>query len=394
MSDDETPEQIEARRRRQAQGAAADLRRMGIDPGSLGLDDVAPASPPAPSPGQVSPADQPDARVVQLRPGQTTGPFTQPSSPPAMLPPPPPGSVAMSDAATRRAPTPGETFLRHTEGAPGVARSSPAARRLGDVVRGLATPDAAEVEQRQRQVVDAIRSRQVERRIVAFVSGKGGVGCTTVAVGVGTVLAALREDDTVVMDLHQGAPPITELFGADAQRDVLAIADLDVPIPTSPAGLGCVDGVEWDLDLSRGDLAAALNRLTADYTFSLLDLGTAAGEAAHAALARADQVVVVSGPGTLGQRAMREAVDRVHEVNPLAAATLVPVVVCAHPDALKAAEQAAERAPEARGVALVPSEQVLAAGEPFDPARVGAAHRESLMRVAAAVALGATGRRA
>ncbi|MDN5896074.1 MAG: hypothetical protein L0H93_18860, partial [Nocardioides sp.] len=71
MTDDESDGPDPAiRRRQQAQGAAGDLARMGIDPRSLGLGDQPPSPPP--SQDRRDPAVDEASNVVQLRPGTAT----------------------------------------------------------------------------------------------------------------------------------------------------------------------------------------------------------------------------------------------------------------------------------------------------------------------------------
>ncbi|MCW2838529.1 MAG: hypothetical protein JWR55_12, partial [Aeromicrobium sp.] len=70
-ADGDAPVDPTIRDRRQAQGAAGDLARMGIDPRSLGLTE--PTAPAPPPPGRTSPPAaeddlEPRAPVVYLRP--------------------------------------------------------------------------------------------------------------------------------------------------------------------------------------------------------------------------------------------------------------------------------------------------------------------------------------
>lgn len=372
-------------RLRRAQGTAGDLARMGIDPRSLGLGDPVDETPAAPAPPSASDESE-GAQVVPLRPRDAVPPpppSAPPSTPSSTPPPPPPGPAA--HRSDRPGPSGGPQSFAPPPPAPPASRDT--GRLVRDVGRGLVTPDAAAAVQSERDVVEAVRRRQTERRIVAFVSGKGGVGCTSVAVGVGTTFVALREDRSAVLDVQQGAMSLGATFGVQAPLDVLAVADPEVPVPTAPSGLSLVDGVEWDLTLSRGSLAASLDRLGGDHTFTLVDVGTAAGEGAHAALARADVVVAVTGAGQLGARALDRVVERVRDVNPIAAGRLQVVVVAASEAAQRTVSREQLGAPGAPVV--LPPDPYLASGAAYDPARVGASTREALLRLSAAVATGA-----
>lgn len=397
MNDDTTPDDdapdLAARRRRQAEGTAADLARMGIDPRSLGLsgepEEPRPFAEPsdaASSPTGQDPVDR-GASVVQLRPDLDP-------RPPAAAPSPGPSAPAPAsgpDGPQQPVSHPVRDLLART-----VPPAEPARSHrwlLKAVGKGLSTPDAAESVASDREVVEAVRRRQSDRRIVAFVSGKGGVGCTSVAVGVGTCLVALREDRSVVLDVQQGTVPLSRVHDVADRLDLASAGSLDVdtPLPTASSGLALVDSVEWGLQPTRRDLAQALERVGADHAFALLDVGADPGEAAHAALARADQVVVVTGAGRWGVMAHAAAMERVLEVNPAAVDAVVHVVVCPHDEVHRGVQRevvAHLRRRDADPVVVVAPDPHLAAGAPYDPSAVGTRTREALLRTSAAVALG------
>lgn len=396
--DDDAPDTL-GRSRRDAEGAAADLARMGIDPRSLGLGDaVVPPRTPDREPEPDEPSG-PRAPVVPIRPEFAQQPVQQDD--PAGAPSTPARPTFAVDARAEQPPPTDaprtissiEQLLARTQvAAPAPHRSRGLVR---SVTKGLVTADAAEAVQGDREVVDAVRHRQVDRRVVTFLSGKGGTGCTSVAVGVGTSLMALRDDRTVVADVQQGSVPLGALHGADTLLTIAAAAAAGeaLSVPHAPSGLGLVDGGSWDAEVSRREVVGALDALGADHTFVLFDAGHDAGAGAHAALARADQVVVVGGPGMSGVAGLAQAVDRVRDVNPTAASRLVHVVVCPQDESFRAAhrEVVAQLAVRPEAVVVVPPDAHLGAGHPFDPARVGSATREAFLRVAAAVALGAHG---
>jgi MinD-like ATPase involved in chromosome partitioning or flagellar assembly len=374
-TDGDAPVDPTIRDRRQAQGAAGDLARMGIDPRSLGLTEPTARTPPARSSSPATEDDlEPRAPVVYLRPQDGA---RQPA----------PATPAAPEPEPVRAPSELERQLAGTDAPPTQRQTS---RLLRTVARGLVTPDAAVAVQSERQIVDAVRQRQTDRRIVSFVAGKGGVGCTTVAVGVGTAFMAMREDRSVVIDVQQGTPSLAASFGAEGARSVASLAaetEATTP-PVAASGLGLVDGSGWDQALSRADLVGVLDRLRADHTFNLLDVGDDAGAAGHAALARADQAVVVTGPGELGVAALRTALDRVRSVNPEAASVAVHVVVCPHEQSYREALRlTGSPTGLSTSVVVVPPDPYLQDGHAYDPARVASSTREAFLRIAGAVAL-------
>lgn len=370
MSDEPGDEAAErtAQAKRRAQGSAADLRRMGIDPRSLGLGD------PEPPVERVRPVrDQGGADVVPLRPQ------AHPSWPP-------PEPVVQPGL---RAEQPAEQALRRTAES-GRARRTPPLQSVREVAAAAVSPAAAEAAASERDVIAMVRQRQTDRRIVGFLAGKGGVGCTTVALAVGVTLATLRDDHTALLDLQQGAPSLGALAGVPEPHGALELAAARevVSVPSTPAGLGVVDGAGWDERLGRRDVAALLDRLGTGPAFKLLDLGNDPGEGAHTGLARADRVVVVTSAGAHGLAALRVALDRLEMVNPTAARDAVPVVVCSTEDAWAVArrELVGTATPAGPPITVLPPDGFLATGQVYDPAAVGPALRDAVIRVAALVA--------
>jgi MinD-like ATPase involved in chromosome partitioning or flagellar assembly len=371
MADSDEPD-LSAVRRRHAQDAVRDLERMGIDPRSLGLGD----------PGDPVPVPAAGADVVRLR---LAHPVVDPVAPepPSQPPSQPPSRHGRAEPDEPPAPMAADALLARTTPPPPRDTS----RLLRLVGRGLVTPDAAVSAQNERALVEAVRHRQSDRRIVAFVSAQGGVGCTTLAVGVGTALTALREDHSVVVDVQSGALPLSRLHATATSLSVTALPRGADPLspPAAASGLALVDGGSWDEVVTRDAVAAVLDRLGTDHVFSLLDVGDDAGEGGHAALARADLAVVVGGPGPRGQAAMTEALERVRAVNPALSSHAVQVFVCQNEDAHRRLSRALTDRPS---TVVVPPDRHLGAGNAYDAAQVCAATREAMLRVAAAVSLG------
>ena len=414
--DGPTEEELEARRRASAQDAAGDLSRMGVDPRLLGLDPVsAPpqsagsdaASPPAPTQdgsGGEAPSDH--GAVVPLRPE-----FADPASVPGGRPPqpappmspalgPPPGQYFSPHADLAPAPPPMAEQSRSATSGPvesllartssGKAAPSTSGRWVRAVTFGLVTPDAAETVGSERMLVGALRTRQNDRRVVAFNAGKGGVGTTTVALGVATAFAALREDPTVLVDAHSGTASLGQMLGVPAAltgRDL--VADTDAEPTVVPGGLRVVDGCGWGTPLRRADVPPLLDRLGRDHAFTLVDVGNDPGEAAYAALARSDQTVIVTCAGAWGLSSARVAAARLRDVDTFAIDRAIYVVVCTNDESYRKVHREVMQQ-QAQGpvrAVVVPPDPELAAGQPFDPSRVRPATREAMLEVAAAIAV-------
>jgi MinD-like ATPase involved in chromosome partitioning or flagellar assembly len=440
MPDEEdgpTEEELEARRRASAQDAAGDLARMGVDPRLLGLDPVsappthqgpppaeptgparpqdrsggeAPSGHPAPG-GDQAPGDRGD--VVPLRPefaGPAPGPpvhggppaSTPQSAGPPMNPAlgPPPGQYLTPPAEPAPMPPPAVPDPRRWANAPveallaRTATAKPAPNTSGRWVKavtfGLVTPDAAETLGSERMLVGALRTRQNDRRVVAFNAGKGGVGTTTVAMGVATAFAALREDPTVLVDAHSGTASLGQMLGVPAAltgRDL--VADAEAAPTIVPGGLRVVDGSGWGTPLRRADVPPLLDRLGRDHTFTLVDVGNDPGEAAYAALARSDQTVIVTCAGAWGLSSARVAAARLRDVDTFAIDRAIYVVVCTNDESYRKVhrEVMQQLAQGPVRAVVVPPDPELAAGQPFDPSRVRPATREAMLEVAAAIAV-------
>ncbi|UPK72937.1 hypothetical protein MU582_10790 [Nocardioidaceae bacterium SCSIO 66511] len=433
MSDQDTPddEELEERRKATAQQAAADLDRMGIDPRALGLDTPPPPRepaqrPPAPTQPPQPPIEQPQppaslapappASVTPLRPefaAHQTAPAQRPPDPPFQqptpappqgpvpprgpMPPRTPGTYAPQHAAPPVEPapapprqrTPVEELLARTAG------DMPAPSRTGGLLRtmtsAIVTPDSAEATAHERELVAALRTRQTERRVVSFFAGKGGVGTTTVVAGVGTALAALREEHTVAVDVRAGTASLGQLLGVDAPMSVRRfLSDGDeARVAEAPTGLHVLDGVGWEQRLRRTDVSTAVERLGADHTFTLLDVGNDASEVGHAAVARSDQTVIVASAGRAGLAALEVATARLAHTDPFAVERAVYAIVCQHDEAYRQVhrETVQRLAIDPLRVVVVPPDEVLASGRGFDPATVRVSTRTAMLRIGAALAL-------
>lgn len=418
MADDQdgpTDEELEARRRASAQDAAGDLARMGVDPRLLGLDPVSAPPPPAgpdgasaPAPDRAGSGDEAPAdhgAVVPLRPefadptAMAGGPPSQstPSTSPALGPPPgqyfspyaaPAAAPPMAEQPQSSTSGPVESLLARTTS--GKAAPSTSGRWVRAVTFGLMTPDAAETVGSERLLVGALRTRQNDRRVVAFNAGKGGVGTTTVALGVATAFAALREDPTVLVDAHSGTASLGQMLGVPAAltgRDLVADADAEPTVV--PGGLRVVDGCGWGTPLRRADVPPLLDRLGRDHAFTLVDVGNDPGEAAYAALARSDQTVIVTCAGAWGLSSARVAAARLRDVDTFAIDRAIYVVVCTNDESYRKVhrEVMQQLAQGPVRAVVVPPDPELASGQPFDPSRVRPATREAMLEVAAAIAV-------
>jgi len=140
-------------------------------------------------------------------------------------------------------------------------------------------------------------------RIIAIVSGKGGVGKTTFVANLGTALAGMGKD-VIVLDanlttpnlgIHLGVPlfPVTlhdVLKGRAHIRD--AIYDHESGLRVVPAGISLRDlrGVD------AKDLPTALLDLLGHADIILLDAAAGLGREALASIEAADEMIIITNP--------------------------------------------------------------------------------------------------
>jgi MinD-like ATPase involved in chromosome partitioning or flagellar assembly len=263
-------------------------------------------------------------------------------------------------------------------------------RMVRAVTFGLVSPGAAAAMQRERSLVTRVRTRQSGSRLIAFVAGKGGVGTTTTAIGVGLTLATLRTDDTVLVDARAGTGSLGRRLS-----DVPAPTTIDLgtgPNRPNPAanrrGLHVVDAPPWHSPIHRAQLVGLLEDLREEYPFTAVDAGNEASEPAYAALARADQVVIVTAASRDALDATRVALGRIQQVDPYRVPTAVIALVCTTARGYRPVARALRRdlGLEQYRIVVVPFDRGLVAGYRFDPDRLRPATREAYLRIAALLA--------
>lgn len=371
--------------RRAAQDGVDELARMGIDPRALGLGppEPPPATRPRSTSGAISPAPSPppvhsDPAGVPAAPrwmgAKATGPTTSPAAPAGW--PAEPAAAAWGALARVADPAP--------SGRPAGWRHRIRATTLGVLQLG-----AAAAVEREQALVARARTRGREPRTVAFLAGKGGVGTTTTAAGVALVLATLRPDPVALVCARSGAGSLGHrLAGSPAP----AVASLANGQSTQPGWvhdrLAVVDGAPWHSPTRSEHLLRLLTDLRGRHPLTLLDVGNDLGEAAQAALGRADQAVLVTTASQDAVEAARIALSRIHQADPFRLNTVVVALTCLHPRQFRHTARRLRLELGSAGPRLVPVpyDPALAAGHPLDLARARPATREAYLRIAGMIA--------
>lgn len=160
-------------------------------------------------------------------------------------------------------------------------------------------------------------------RIVALLNQKGGVGKTTVTLGLASAAARARHR-VLVVDLDPQASS-TWVLGVDPAEAELTTGDVLAGTPASEA----IVTSEWDelIDLlpssealqasetgSPSRLRAALADVVDDYTVVLLDCPPSLGNLTTSGLTAADHAVIVVEPSALGLRGIGAVADVIDDV--------------------------------------------------------------------------------
>jgi len=145
--------------------------------------------------------------------------------------------------------------------------------------------------------------KKVKSRIIALLSGKGGVGKTTTAVSLGTALNFFGKSVTIV-DANITTPNVGLHFGVPiipvSLHDVLrGKKDIKEAIYQHRSGTRIVPGSIAFQDLKRVDplkLERAIKDLDGSCEYIILDGAAGLGKEAYAAIKVADEVIVVTNP--------------------------------------------------------------------------------------------------
>jgi hypothetical protein len=255
---------------------------------------------------------------------------------------------------------------------------------------GLVDPAALEVKELELALLDAARAPQLGPRVIGVVSGKGGVGASTTAAGVVQTLAALREDKSVLVDVHGVAarppgwlsrPELAEI--ARAPRFGWPVASPAEHswdgVGTSPGFGGSADGRWWPS--GQGAWWSAVE----ENSFTVIDLGNDLSVAAQDALSTVDQVIVVTTPEPDAVASVEVAIERVAQVGP-GLTTAAVAVVCMSAVSLRRVERQlqGQLAADLTRMVVVPYDPALADGE-VDLARLRPDTRHAFLTLAAMV---------
>ncbi|MFY1636169.1 hypothetical protein ACN27F_23325 [Solwaraspora sp. WMMB335] len=294
------------------------------------------------------------------------------------------------EPTVRRADPAGQPIVDHLRDLAEHANERPVRRALATLLRGatagLVDLGAAEAQARESTLVAAARLRQPGPRVIAVVSGNGGSGATATAAGIGVTLAALRDDQSILVDTRSAGTSLAAgLVGRPVPNVVDLIRDPYLPPFVAPGGLRLLDGAPW-FDPLGGDLSAVLELLTSQYAFTVLDVGNDTSTTAQSALAAADQLVVVTGDNQRSAEATSVALRRITgRADGVQLQNAVVVVVCTRPTGHARVTRMlrGEIGADVARMVVVPHDRVMAAAGPLRARRLGRRTRHAFLTIAA-----------
>jgi len=238
-------------------------------------------------------------------------------------------------------------------------------------------------------------------RSVLYVTGKGGVGKTTVAAGLGLALAENRGDRVVVQDADPDAGTLAERLGVDAAVSTRTLLDDRGPM-TALAEVARHLGLAARLHVLAGDqdprVGRALERaeheqlsavLARFHDVVLTDCGTGlVHPVVRGALDLADGLVVVGAPAVDGASRASATLDwlQAHGHGALAADAVVALAADRAGEGVDRERIRAHFAARCRAVVEIPYDPHLATGGVIEPDRLQPATRDAFLLLAALVA--------
>lgn len=175
-------------------------------------------------------------------------------------------------------------------------------RHLSAIRQGLTTHSAAAAVHEQLALAGALRRRQIRPRRIAVIGSNGGVGTTTAAVLLASVLSAARADQTLLLTLHSDASDVAARLAVPHAPSVSVVLDglrrtgRIPPTPVTRTGLRVLSAPPAGDPAVETGLAALLDVAAGGHGSVVVDAGVANRIGSFASLAALfDTVVLASG---------------------------------------------------------------------------------------------------
>lgn len=157
-------------------------------------------------------------------------------------------------------------------------------------------------------------------RVISVVSGKGGVGKTTVTANLGVALSS-QDEETLIIDGNFTGANMAQHFGLGFQdvslNDVLrGEAYITQAVAKHPAGVSVLPASILEFNADADNLKHSLVDFLGQKDYVLIDAGAGTDEEVQAAIEASDEVLLVSHPelpsltNCLGAKKLAEQLDR------------------------------------------------------------------------------------
>lgn len=173
-------------------------------------------------------------------------------------------------------------------------------RHLSAIRQGLTTYSAAAAAHEHLALAGALRRRQIRPRRIAVIGSNGGVGTTTAAVLLASVLSAARADQTLLLTLHSDATDVAARLAvphAPSVSEVLSGLRRNGRIPPTPVtrtGLRVLSAPPAGSPAIETGLAALLDVAAAGHASVVVDAGVANRISSLSSLAELFDTVVLA----------------------------------------------------------------------------------------------------
>jgi len=255
--------------------------------------------------------------------------LAQPSEPfePAETSPPVEMSPSSEPTSLHR-PTASDFSEATVLGRRGQAARSGWRHLLTDLTGGRLRLPPSLSEMRRNQLMTRVRTPFDGTRRIVVMSRKGGVGKTTVTVGVGSTFAAVRGDRVVAVDANPDAGNLAHRIAGDCQRtitDLLADSGrvrsfahmrgyTSQCVESRLEVLASDDDARIAQGLDRDAYCQVVSLLDHFYNLIMLDTGTGILDSANQGLINeADQLLLVVRPALDGAKAGAQTLDWLEE---------------------------------------------------------------------------------
>lgn len=254
--------------------------------------------------------------------------------------------------------------------------------RLSALGQGLSSAGAAGSVRQQRDLVGDLRSRQARPRRIAVLGSGGGVGTTTLAVLLASVLSVARDEQALLVSARSDPfDAATRLGMAQAPSLTAVLAGLVrqgqiPPTPVTRTGLRVLSAPAPGVRHDESEVGALLDAAAHGHPSTVIDLGTASQSGNLSALAACfDTALVVAGTTAASVDSADAVVARLR--SELAPDAVVRVIVVRSQsrgrDCRGGTDLSGRRPRRATTTRVLPHDAELASGRPIELARLSEA---------------------